>query len=179
LTVGIVGTGRIGGLVAGWYAALGARVHAYDPLGVPEGVVEGTLDHVLEQSDLVSLHVPLGNDTRGLISAERLDRMRPGVVIVNVARGGVIDELALADALVSGHVGGAGLDVFAEEPLATDHPLRDAPHTLLTPHVAWKSRRAQAALRAGAVARARLALRGESLPDVVNPEACASSAKED
>jgi len=97
-----------------------------------------------------------------------LKRMRPGAVIVNVSRGGLIDELALAEALSSGQIAGAALDVFAKEPLPADSPLRDAPNLILTPHIAWRSNTSLGALQDGAVDRARKALFGEQMPDVVS-----------
>ena len=168
LDVGVVGMGRIGSHVARMYAALGARVRAYDPFAEVTGVAAATLDEFLEGSDIVTLHVPLGDDTRELISADVLRRMRPGGIVVNVSRGGLVDELALADALTSGHIAGAGIDTFAEEPLPADHPLRDAPNTILTPHIAWRSNQSIGALQAGAVERVRLVLTGKPLIDVVS-----------
>jgi D-3-phosphoglycerate dehydrogenase len=126
------------------------------------------LETVLVDSDLVSLHLPLTEETYHLVSADVLRRMRPGVAVVNVSRGGLIDEVALAEALLSGHVSGAGIDTFAQEPLAADHPLRAAPNAILTPHIAWRSNRSTGALQAGAVERVRLALTDQPLIDLVN-----------
>ena len=167
LKVGVVGMGRIGRLVAKWWAAVGAKVHAFDPMATFADVPAVTLNEILEGSDVVSLHVPLSNSTRHMISTEVLERMRTGAVIVNVSRGGLIDEQALAVALRSGKIAGAGLDTFAEEPLPADHPLRAAPHTVLTPHVAWRSNTSVDALQEQAVERARRALAGEPMPDVL------------
>lgn len=167
LDVGILGMGRIGRLVAGWWAAIGARVHAYDPFATFSTVPAAPLDLILEQSDVVSLHLPLTAETRNLISAGVLGRMRRGAVVVNVSRGGLIDEDALAAALHSGHIAGAALDVYAQEPLPAGSALRQAPNLLLTPHVAWRSASSLNALQAGAVERARQALAGEPLSDVV------------
>jgi D-3-phosphoglycerate dehydrogenase / 2-oxoglutarate reductase len=177
LDVGVVGLGRIGAMVAGFYAALGARVRGFDPVAGAPGIETAALPELLETSDLVSLHVPLTEGTRSLLSRDVIGRMRPGSIVVNVSRGGLIDEAALADALHSGQIAGAGLDVFAEEPLLEGHPLRDAPNTILTPHVAWKSRASLQALQDGAVERARLLLRGEPTPDVVNPEVLRASQR--
>jgi D-3-phosphoglycerate dehydrogenase len=168
LDVGVVGMGRIGSHVARMYAALGARVRAYDPFAEVTGVPAATLDEILEGSDIVTPHVPLGDGTRELISADVLQRMRPGAIVVNVSRGGLVDELALADALTSGHIAGAGIDTFSEEPLRADHPLRDTPNTILTPHIAWRSNQSIGALQAGAVERVRLVLSGQPLIDVVS-----------
>jgi D-3-phosphoglycerate dehydrogenase len=167
LKVGVVGMGRIGRLVAKWWASVGAQVHAYDPMTNFTEVASAGLEQVLYESDVVSLHVPLIEETRHMISAERIARMRDRVVIVNVSRGGLIDESALAAALVSGKIAGAGLDTFAQEPLAADHPLRQAPNAILTPHVAWRSNTSLDALQEQAVERARRALTGEPLPNVL------------
>lgn len=168
LQVGVVGMGRIGQHVARMYAAVGTRVRAYDPF-VTESFVElSGLTDVLENSDVVSLHLPLADDTRNLVSAEVLAKMRKGAVVVNVSRGGLIDEAALAAALHSGRIAGAGIDTFAQEPLGPDHPLRSAPNTILTPHIAWRSNRSTGALQEGAVERVRLALTGQPLIDLVN-----------
>jgi D-3-phosphoglycerate dehydrogenase len=168
LDVGVIGMGRIGSHVARMYAGLGAQVRAYDPFAEVTEVTSATLDEILEGSDIVTLHVPLGDDTRELISENVLKRMRPGAIIVNVSRGGLIDEIALADALTDGHIAGAGIDTFSEEPLPADHPLRDAPNTILTPHIAWRSNQSIGALQAGAVERVRLVLTGQPLIDVVS-----------
>jgi D-3-phosphoglycerate dehydrogenase len=168
LEVGVVGLGRIGRFVANWWQAVGARVRAFDPFVTLAGVASATLDQVIEDVDLVSLHLPLTPDTRNLISRETLARMRSRAVIVNVSRGGLIDEHALADALHAGGIAGAGLDTFAQEPLAADSPLRAAPNLILTPHVAWRSSASLDALQQGAVDRVRAALEGRPLPDIVN-----------
>jgi D-3-phosphoglycerate dehydrogenase len=167
LEVGVVGMGRIGQHVARMYAALGARVRAYDPFVDVTEVASATLQEVLEGSDVVTLHIPLSDETRGLISVGVMSRMRRGAVIVNVSRGGLVDEVALADALASGQIAGAGLDTFSQEPVPADHPLRDAPNTILTPHIAWRSNESIGALQAGAVDRVRLALTAQPLIDVV------------
>ncbi|CAI8950778.1 hydroxyacid dehydrogenase [Pseudomonas ogarae] len=168
MDVGIVGMGRIGRLTAGWWAALGTRVKAYDPYATFDNVTQASLEEVLEQSDVVSLHLPLNADTRNMINAAVLKRMRKGSVIINVSRGGLIDEPALAAALHEGHIAGAALDVFAKEPLPADNALRNAPNVILTPHIAWRSNTSLGALQDGAVERARRALVGEVLPDVVS-----------
>jgi D-3-phosphoglycerate dehydrogenase / 2-oxoglutarate reductase len=167
LEVGVVGLGRIGQHVVRMYTGLGARVRTYDPFVEANGVPSTNLDELLTTSDVVSLHVPLSEETRGLISADVLRTMRAGAVIVNVSRGGLVDEAALAEALTSGQIAGAGLDTFSQEPVPADHPLRDAPNTILTPHIAWRSNTSVGALQAGAVERVRLALTGQPLIDVV------------
>jgi D-3-phosphoglycerate dehydrogenase / 2-oxoglutarate reductase len=144
MTVGLIGCGRIGSAVAGMLGGIVGTVIAYDPLAdaLPAGVDEvDSLETLLARSDAVSLHLPLMPETAGLLSRDRLAAMRPGVLVVNVSRGGLIDEVALAEALHSGQVGGAALDVFATEPLPADSPLLDAPNTLFSPHVAAYSER--------------------------------------
>jgi D-3-phosphoglycerate dehydrogenase / 2-oxoglutarate reductase len=147
-TLGLVGAGRIGGEVARRARAFGMRVCAFDPYLTQERAAAldlelATLDDVLARADVLSLHVPLTEMTAGLIGAAQLARMKEGAVVVNAARGGVIDETALADALLRGHLSGAGLDVFAEEPLPRDHPLRAVDHAVLTPHLGAATEEAQ------------------------------------
>lgn len=167
LDVGVLGMGRIGQHVARMWAALGANVRAYDPFAEVTGHASASLDEILENSDIVSLHVPLTDDTQHLISADVLNRMREGAIVVNVSRGGLVDEAALAAALKSGRIAGAGLDTFTVEPVPADHPLRDAPNAILTPHAAWRSNTSIGALQAGAVDRVRMVLTGRPLIDVV------------
>jgi D-3-phosphoglycerate dehydrogenase len=169
LTAGVVGLGRIGSATAALLAALGLNVIGHDPVVTASPYELVPLDELLARSHVVSLHAALTPDTRHLLSRERLALMRPGAVLVNVSRGELVDEVALADALVAGRLGGAGLDVFAEEPLPAGHPLRRAPHTILTPHVAWRSTEAVRDYQAIAVAQVRAALRGERMPHVVDP----------
>jgi D-3-phosphoglycerate dehydrogenase / 2-oxoglutarate reductase len=168
LQVGVVGMGRIGQHVSRMYSAIGAQVQAYDPFVTDSDVALTDLDTILENSDVVSLHLPLSEATWNLISKDVLERMRCGTVIVNVSRGGLVDEVALAEALTSGHIAGAGIDTFAQEPLDAEHPLRWAPNTILTPHIAWRSTRSTGALQEGAVERVRLALAGQPMIDLVN-----------
>lgn len=142
-TLGIVGFGDIGRLTAKLALALGMRVVATDafvpaeaPVWRERNVEFRPLDALLMESDVISLHVPLTNETRHLIDAARLARMKRGAVLINTARGGVVDEGALAAALQSGQLAGAALDVFENEPLAAGMPLAAAPNLLLTPHIA-------------------------------------------
>jgi D-3-phosphoglycerate dehydrogenase len=146
--LGLVGAGRIGAEVARRAKAFGMEVLAYDPYLTEEraeelGVAHGTLDRVLEDADFVTLHVPLTASTRGMIGGDELARMKPGAFLVNAARGGVVDEAALAHALEEGMLAGAALDVYAQEPLAQDSPLRDAPNLVLTPHLGASTAEAQ------------------------------------
>ncbi|MFJ8330202.1 phosphoglycerate dehydrogenase [Streptomyces sp. NPDC094437] len=140
-TLGIVGFGRIGGLLAGYARAFGMVLLAHDPY-VPaadlraHGAEPATLDALLARADAVSLHCPPDPSGAPLLDRARLTSMKPGAILVNAARGGLVDEHALADLLGSGHLGGAALDAFGVEPLPADHPLRTAPRTLLTSHMA-------------------------------------------
>ena len=143
-TLGILGLGRHGRPVARIAAAFGMRVIAWarpEGSGEPEGgapVERLPLDDLLARSDVVSIHLRLSPESRGLLEGERLARMRPGAVLVNTARGAIVDEDALVEALRSGRLAGAGLDVFATEPLPAASPLRGLPNVVLTPHVGWK-----------------------------------------
>jgi (S)-sulfolactate dehydrogenase len=141
--LGIVGLGSIGRLTARKAQAMGMRVIAHDPQvpGAAEawreaGAQPRELEALLRESDVVSLHVPLTPQTRGLLGSERLALMKRDAVVINTARGGIIDEAALATMLREGRLGGAALDVFDREPLAAGSPLTGAPRLLLTPHVA-------------------------------------------
>lgn len=146
-TFGVVGTGAIGARVAKIAAAFGCRVLAYSRTAKQElvdaGVQYVSLDELLAQSDFVSLHVPLTDATRGLINADAIAKMKQGAVLLNTARGPVVDSVALAEALNAGKLAGAGIDVFeGEPPIAENHPLCSAKNTVLTPHVAFASREA-------------------------------------
>ncbi len=142
-TLGLVGFGSIGQVTAAKAKALGIRVVGFDP-GIAaddpawsrHGVERVDLERLLATSDVVSLHVPLVEATRGLLGAERLARMKRGAILVNTARGGIVDEAALAKALHEGHLGGAALDVFDREPFPAGAALADAPNLILTPHIA-------------------------------------------
>jgi (S)-sulfolactate dehydrogenase len=146
-TLGLVGFGAIGRLTARLAQALGMQVIAHDPLFAADaplwretGVGCATLDGLLAAADAVSLHVPLTAATRDLIDAGRLGLMKPGAVLINTARGGIVDEAALAQALRSGRLGGAALDVFAQEPLAAGSALAGIPNLILTPHIGGVTR---------------------------------------
>ena len=143
-TVGVIGGGRIGRTFVERVRPLAGEVVVYDPAPVelPAGVERvDALPELLRRSDLVSLHLPLIPATRGLIGRDELRQLPAGAVVINVARGGIIDEDALAELLQSGHLAGAGLDVFETEPLPPTSPLLTAPNTLLTPHCAAASER--------------------------------------
>ncbi len=140
-TLGLVGFGYIGQLTAQLARGLGMHIVAYDP-HLPSGHAAWNgaehlaLDALLARADVVSLHVPLNAETKNLMNATRLAQMKNTAVIINTARGGIIDEAALAAALKSGTLGGAALDVFEPEPLPLGSPLADAPNCILTPHIA-------------------------------------------
>lgn len=171
-TVGVVGMGRIGQLVAQRLAAFGAHIVAYDPYvsqarAAQLGIELLTLDELLGRADFISVHLPKTKETAGLINKDALAKTKPGVIIVNAARGGLIDEQALADAIVSGHVRGAGLDVFATEP-CTDSPLFELPQVVVTPHLGASTEEAQDRAGTDVAASVKLALAGEFVPDAVN-----------
>jgi len=147
-TLGLVGAGRIGGEVARRARAFEMGLLIYDPFLTAErvGELEGRgaeLDELLREADVVTLHVPLTDSTRGLLDRRRLSLMKPTARLVNASRGGVVDEEALAEALREGRLGGAALDVFADEPLPADSPLREAPNLILTPHLGASTLEAQ------------------------------------
>jgi D-3-phosphoglycerate dehydrogenase len=171
-TLGVIGLGRIGVLVAQRMSAFGMKIVAYDPYVQPAraaqmGVKLLPLDDLLRVSDFITIHLPKTPETIGLIGDEALRKVKPTVRIVNAARGGIVDEEALASALKEGRVAGAGLDVFAKEP-CTDSPLFQFENVVATPHLGASTDEAQE--KAGvAVARSvRLALAGELVPDAVN-----------
>ena len=140
-TFGVCGYGNIGRQTARLAQAFGMRVLAWTRTRRPEYAGDGVefvpLDTLLAESDVVSLHCPATPATRGLIGAEALARMKPGAVLLNTARGALVDEGAVAAALEAGRLGWYAADAFAVEPLPADSPLRQAPRTLFTPHVAW------------------------------------------
>jgi (S)-sulfolactate dehydrogenase len=142
-TLGLIGFGGIGQLTARLAQGLGMTVIAHDPMLAPDaplwrksGVAASTFEELLAQADIVSLHVPLTAQTRRLIDEKALAGMKPGAILINTARGGIVDEAALAAALRSGHLSGAAIDVFDQEPLAAGSALADAPNAILTPHIA-------------------------------------------
>jgi D-3-phosphoglycerate dehydrogenase len=171
-TVGVVGLGRIGQLVAQRLAAFGAHITAYDPYvsqarAAQLGIELLTLDELLARADFISVHLPKTKETAGLINKEALAKTKPGVIIVNAARGGLIVEEALAEAVISGHVRGAGLDVFSTEP-CTDSPLFELPQVVVTPHLGASTEEAQDRAGTDVAASVKLALAGEFVPDAVN-----------
>jgi len=172
-TLGIVGVGAIGARLAE-IASLGFRMRVIgfrrDRGAMPPGVEWAPLDDVFAQADFVALACPLTEETRGLANAARLARMKRGAWIINVARGPVIEEAALLDALRAGRIG-AALDVFNAQPLAPDHPLLSLPNVRLTPHVAGLSQEAVVRMSTGAAEEVVRILRGERPRNFINPEA--------
>jgi D-3-phosphoglycerate dehydrogenase / 2-oxoglutarate reductase len=149
-TLGIIGLGKIGQAIAARAVAMEMTVLASDPFVTAEqaahhGVELVPFETILERSDVITVHVPMTRATRGLIGRDELARMKPGSILLNVARGGIIDEAAVAAALRDGHLGGAGIDVFEQEP-PTGSPLLDAPNTVLTPHLGASTAEAQVAV---------------------------------
>jgi phosphoglycerate dehydrogenase-like enzyme len=137
-TVGLVGMGAIPKALLPALGALGARV-IYTATAPKDGVDAEfkSLDDLLGEADMVSLHIPLTADTENLLGRDRLFAMRPGAILINTARGALVDQVALADALTSGPLAGAGLDVFVDEPIAVDDPLLGLDNIVLAPHIAW------------------------------------------
>ena len=171
-TLGIVGFGRIGQLVAHRMQAFGMNVVAYDPYLQPAraaqlGVTLVTLDELLAQSDFITIHLPKTKETANLIGIEALKKVKPSVRIINAARGGVLDESALYDAIKEGRVAGAGLDVFATEP-CTDSPLFTLDQVVATPHLGASTDEAQERAGIAVAVSVRKALSGELVPDAVN-----------
>ncbi|KKC04589.1 phosphoglycerate dehydrogenase [Mycobacterium nebraskense] len=171
-TVGVVGLGRIGQLVAQRLTAFGTHLVAYDPYVSPAraaqlGIELLPLDDLLGRADFISVHLPKTPETAGLIGKEALAKTKPGVIIVNAARGGLVDEAALAEAVSSGHVRAAGIDVFAKEP-CTDSPLFELPQVVVTPHLGASTSEAQDRAGTDVAESVKLALAGEFVPDAVN-----------
>ena len=166
-TLGIIGVGRIGAAVASRASAFGMRVLGHDPLLSDDelqrrGTEPLSFDALLRESDYICLHLPLTDETRGLIGRETLQRFKPGARLISAARGGIIDEAALLEALESGHLAGAALDVYAEEPPG-ELPLRRHPNVVLTPHIGAQTREAQSKAALDIAGEVLAALRGEPL----------------
>jgi glycerate dehydrogenase len=173
--IGIIGLGAIGSRVAEIAAALGMRITAHDPraegaVEIPGAQIEWlTLDDLFAQSDVVTLHCPLTDETRELVNAERLALMKPSSLLINAARGPLIDEQALSDALTAKSIAGAAVDVISVEPPKEGNILIDHPRCLVTPHVAWAARESRQRLLQGAAENLRIYLDGDPI-NVVNPE---------
>ncbi|HBY94847.1 MAG TPA: hydroxyacid dehydrogenase [Chloroflexi bacterium] len=176
LHLGLVGLGRIGRHVAKIALALGTHVVGFDPYVPAEQVVNlgiepaSTLDAMLQTSDIVSLHVPLTPETRHLMNAQRLAQLKPGAFLINTARGGLVDEAALLDALESGRLQGAGLDVFDPEPPGPSNPLLQREDVICTPHIGGATLASKDRLWNTAITQVLQVLRGERPPYLVNEE---------
>lgn len=174
--LGLVGLGRIGSRVAEIASVLGMRVLAYDPFVTPERAramrVESmpSLEELLPRAQILSLHCPLLPQTRKIINAERLALMPRGSYLVNVARGGLIDEAALLDAMRSGHLAGAALDVFDPEPPVANHPFFTLPNTICTPHIGSFTSAGVQRMQVMACEQIAQVLRGERPTNLVNAE---------
>lgn len=174
-TLGIVGLGRIGAAVARRAVGFGMRILYTGPREKPDvaagvGATYVDFDTLLRESDIVSIHCPLTPETRHLFDARAFARMKPGAILINTARGGIVDHEALLEAVRSGHLGGAGLDVTEPEPLPADHPLMHQERVIVTPHIGSATVRTRTRMANMAVDNLLAGLRGERLPYCVNPE---------
>ncbi len=173
LTVGLVGFGRIGREVAARLQPFHCRVLVHDPAVTDEAVQKSgchsaRMDQLFAESDLISLHCPSMPQTRGMINRDSLSAMKQGAILINVARGDLIDSDALCEALLKKHLSAAALDVFTPEPIPSDHPMLQMENVIFASHIASCSVRAVRTLRETAATIAAMALRGEPLPNIVN-----------
>ncbi|MCS6777295.1 MAG: C-terminal binding protein [Chloroherpetonaceae bacterium] len=185
LCFGVLGCGRIGRATLERARAFRFQLLACDPYlpaeAFPAGVRACALDELLAWSDILSLHAPLTPETRHLINTRRLAQMKPTSILINTARGAIVDTHALVEALADRRIAAAGLDVFEEEPLPPDHPLLQSPRVLVTPHHAWYSTQSREALYRMAVEEALRAVHGVPLRSCVNgvqPNRASASAQE-
>jgi len=162
-TVGLVGYGGVPRKLAPVLRALGAHVVAWSRRPPDDGTESVSLDDLLARADIVSLHVPATPETNGLLGRSRIAAMRRGAILINTARGALVDEAALVDALEDGHVAAAGLDVFADEPVGADRPILRLPNVVVSPHVAWVTDRTFERSLAVAVENCRRLGAGEPL----------------
>ena len=173
-TLGIVGFGRIGRSLADKAVGFGMHILTYDPLikpGTPlDGVTAVSFDDLLKESDFISLHVPLIPSTENLISASQLAKMKPGSILINCARGGLIDEEALAVVLQSGHIAGAGLDVVEPTPPDPNSALLSQENVIITPHTAFFSQASTLELERRTAAEVVRVLNGETPENLINPD---------
>ena len=170
-TLGIIGLGRIGSRVAARARGFNMKVIAYDPYiadSVFTSATRVTLDQLLAQADFITVHTPLTEETRGLIGAAEIAKMKEGVVVLNIARGGIYEEQPLADALNSGKIGGAAIDVYEEEPPGKDHPLLNAKNAILSPHIGANTIEAQDRVAVETAKMVVEALRGSIFVSAVN-----------
>jgi D-3-phosphoglycerate dehydrogenase len=173
--LGLIGCGKIGLEVARKFRAIGfASVLGYDPYldadtAKTHGIQIADLDTLCSEADVVSLHTPYTAETRHILDREKLGRMKPQSILINVSRGGLVDETALADCLAKNRIFGAGIDVFEHEPLDPEHPLLGTPNTVLSDHTAWYSERTVSVLQRNAAHEVERVLRGEKPRNWVNP----------
>ena len=172
-TLGVIGAGRIGTEVARRAHAFGMRIIAYDPYlsaerAADERLERVELDELLERADFVTVHVPLTEQTRGMVGVAEIGRMKPAAILINAARGGIVDERALAVALEQRKLGGAALDVYETEPLRGEHPLRGAPNLVMTPHLGAATMEAQREVALEIAKRVRDALVAADLTSALN-----------
>jgi D-3-phosphoglycerate dehydrogenase len=173
-TLGIIGLGRIGSRVAVRAQAFGMRVIAYDPYISDSAFTKvnaekiGTLGELLPQADVVTVHTPLTDETRGMIGTEEFAKIKQGAIVLNIARGGIYEEQALGDALTSGKLAGAAVDVYVEEPPGKDHPLLNAPNIILSPHIGANTLEAQDRVAVQTAEMVIEALRGSIFVSAVN-----------
>ena len=172
-TLGVIGMGRIGSGVAKRALAFDMNVIGYDPYINEEraqamGVTIGTLEDVITKADFITVHMPLTPDTKGMLNKDNMKRMKKGVRLVNCARGGIIDEQDLADAVKAGIVAGAAIDVFTSEPIPADHPLIGLPGVVLTPHLGASTVEAQIGVSVDVAQGIKAALHGEPVMTAVN-----------
>jgi D-3-phosphoglycerate dehydrogenase len=180
-TLGVVGAGRIGSTVADRCRAFGMRVIVHDPYLSADRLAElrsvvVEMDQLLAEADVITLHVPLTDETRGLIGESALLKMKKGAFLVNLSRGGVVDEAALARALIEGRIAGAGLDVYETEPLPPESPLLSAPNLVLTPHLGASTKEAQVQVALEVAANLRAALAFGDLTHAINAAEIARAA---
>jgi D-3-phosphoglycerate dehydrogenase / 2-oxoglutarate reductase len=172
--LGLLGAGKVGRQVAAMAGAIGMDVIVCDPY-LPDsawealGLERASFDDVLTTSDVVTIHVPKGPETHDLLGRREIAQMKHGAYVINCARGGLVDEVALADALESGQLAGAAVDVFAQEPPASESPLLRAPNTILTPHVAASTREAQAQVSEDIAAQIISFFEGRAVDYPINP----------
>lgn len=171
---GVLGMGRIGLATARKASGIGFDVIGFDTQVQPgetrEGILAVGLDELLSRADIISIHMPLTSDTRHFLSHETLGQMKSGSIIINTSRGGIIDTNALSEAISSGKIGGAGLDVFEEEPVPRTSPLFKLENVVLTPHIAWYSEESFGELKTRAIENVVAALSGKMPRNILNPE---------
>ena len=172
-TLGVIGLGNIGRVVADRGRGLGLKVIGHDPFVTEHAAARldvelVSFDELLERSDIITVHVPRTKETTGLLGSAAFDRVKPGVLVVNAARGGIVDEKALLEALEDGRVGGAALDVFVEEPPSADHPLIHHPRVICTPHLGASTEQAQVNVSIAVAEQVRDYLLTELIGNAVN-----------